>query len=159
MFPSLSIKMRSVCVRVCVCVCVCVRERSMRLHSFSLILSLISITEERNKRGWEGEKKKGRQLAQRQRKWKGGRIKALERRGREEGGGGGGGGRNSERGRGKKKTILPDLHLNHSRSCHGDADSSSSRCLTFLRPLPSNQGRTRVEEKGVRPEFPPEVER
>lgn len=44
----------------------------------------------------------------------------------------------------KKKTILPDLHLNHSRSCHGDADSSTSRCLTFLWPLPSNQGEDRV---------------
>lgn len=42
----------------------------------------------------------------------------------------------------EKKPILPDLHLNHSHSCHGDADSSSSRCLTFLWPLPSNQGRT-----------------
>lgn len=48
-----------------------------------------------------------------------------------------GGGRNQ-----KKEPILPDLHLNHSHSCHGDADSSSSRCLTFLWPLPSNQGRT-----------------
>lgn len=45
-------------------------------------------------------------------------------------------------GRNRKKLILPDLHLNHSHSCHGDADSSSSRCLTFLWPLPSNQGRT-----------------
>lgn len=66
------------------------------------------------------------------------------KRGRETGGGGGRkGGLRGGRNR-KKKTILPDLHLNHSRSCHGDADSSSSRCLTFLWPLPSNQGKARA---------------
>lgn len=43
-----------------------------------------------------------------------------------------------------KKTILPDLHLNHSHSCHGDVDSSSPRCLTFRWLLPSNRRDDRV---------------
>lgn len=52
LLDSVKCSLRSVLRRdQCVSECVCERERSMRLHSFSLILSLISITEERNKRG------------------------------------------------------------------------------------------------------------
>lgn len=111
--------------------------RSMHLYPFLLILPVISITEEwggddeeRSRRG----EKKGKQSAQRERKWKeavkGGRREREEKRNW---------GVEVET---EKKLILSDLHLNHSHSCHGDADSSSSRCLTFLWPLPSNQGRT-----------------
>lgn len=110
--------------------------RSMHLYPFLLILPVISITEEwggddeeRSRRG----EKKGKQSAQRERKWKEAMKGGRRERGKEELRGGG---------RNWKKLILPDLHLNHSHSCHGDADSSSSRCLTFLWPLPSNQGRT-----------------
>lgn len=110
--------------------------RSMHLYPFLLILPVISITEEwggddeeRSRRG----EKKGKQSAQRERKWKEAMKGGRRERGKEKLRGGG---------RNWKKLILPDLHLNHSHSCHGDADSSSSRCLTFLWPLPSNQGRT-----------------